>query len=159
MPTIAALDYVNAFCRAAEQVMSEVLADNPVRGMPAFQMGPTIALQAVNVGIGVTGEMGGHVNFGMSEATALSVAGIMMGEEVRVLDAMAISALSELANMIAGAARTYLIQCGLNNDITPPSVLLGSDISGTWAQVRAMAVPLECKCGIVHVTVGIRAKE
>lgn len=159
MTTSAGLDYVRAFGQAAEQVLQEVLSETPTRGTPAFQMGPTIPLQAVNVQVGITGDLTGHVNFGMDDATARGIAGIMMMEEVAALDEMAISALSELANMISGNARTYLNQLCSFSDITPPSVLMGESISGTWAHVRAMSVPLTLGAGTITLTVGIRSKE
>lgn len=158
MSSIAALDFVNAFCQAAEQVIREVLGETPERGQPLFQMGPSIALQAVNVSVGMTGDLGGHVNFGMDDQTACRVAAQMMCEDVHELDEMSVSALSELANMIAGNARTFLGQQGVNADITPPSVLRGAAISSSWANIRAMSQPLRCGAGVVHVTVGIRPK-
>lgn len=159
MSTSTGLDFVRAFGQAAEQVLQEVLSETPTRGAPSFQMGPTIPLQEVNVQVGITGELTGHVNFGMNLYTAKAIAGIMMMEEVPELDEMAISALSELANMIAGNARTYLNQLAGFSDITPPSVLMGASISGTWAHVRAMSIPLALGAGTIHLTVGIRAKE
>jgi CheY-specific phosphatase CheX len=133
MSTSTGLDFVRAFGQAAEQVLQEVLSETPTRGAPTFQMGPTIPLQEVNVQVGITGELTGHVNFGMNMYTAKAIAGIMMMEEVEELDDMAISALS--------------------------SVLMGASISGTWAHVRAMSVPLALGAGTLHLTVGIRAKE
>ena len=159
MSTSAGLDYVRAFCQAAEQVLQEVLCETPVRGTPVFQIGPSIALQPINVGVGITGDLTGHVNFGMDPATAHGVAGTMMMEEVTELDEMAISALSELANMISGNARYFLNQNGTSSDITPPSVLMGAAINGTWHGVRAMSVPLTLGAGVITLTVGIRAKE
>lgn len=159
MSTSTGLDFVRAFGQAAEQVLQEVLGETPSRGVPSFQMGATIPLQEVNVQIGITGDLTGHVNFGMNLYTARAIAGIMMMEEVTELDDMAISALSELANMIAGNARTYLNQLAGSSDITPPSVLMGASISGTWAHVRAMSIPLALGVGTIHLTVGIRAKE
>lgn len=159
MTTSTGLDYVRAFGQAADQVMQEVLGETPGRGAPTFQMGPSIPLQAVNVQIGVTGALIGHVNFGMDLQTALGIAGAMMMETISELDEMAISALSELANMISGNARTYLQQLVGFADITPPTVLMGETIMTTSMNIRAMTVPLSLGAGTVHLMVGIRAKE
>ncbi len=159
MSTSTGLDIIRAFGQASEQVLQEVLGESPTRGAPTFQIGPTIPLQEVNVQVGVTGNLTGHVNFGMDMTTALALAGTMMMEEIHELDEMALSALSELANMIAGNARTFLNQLAGFSDITPPSVLMGASISGTWSHIRAMSIPLVLGAGTIHLTVGIRVKE
>ena len=150
------IDYVNAFCQAAEDVIRELLAETPVRGKPVMQIGPSVQLQAINVGIGVTGDLGGHVNLGCDEVTAKAIASAMVGETCPELDELAISALCELANMIAGTARSHLNRNGLTSDITPPSLLTGTAITGTWHHVRAIGVPLATAQGEVVLTVGIR---
>lgn len=159
MTTSTGLDYIRAFGQAADQVMQEVLGETPSRGTPTFQMGPTMPLQAVNVQVGITGALTGHVNFGMDERTALAIAGAMMMEEVTKLDEMGMSALSELANMISGNARTYLQQLVGFADITPPTLLIGESIMSTSVNIRAMSVPLSLGSGTIHLTVGVRAKE
>ena len=51
---------------------------------------------------------------------------MMMGMPVENLDDMAISAISELGNMIMGTAATMLSENGVIIDITPPVVELGT---------------------------------
>ncbi len=152
----ASLDYVRAFVQAAERVLGEVIGEVPTKGTPIFQKEPSIGLQEVNVTVGITGDLQGQVNFGMDMATALGIASIMMMETVSALDEMSISALQELSNMISGNARFFLNDLGVKSDITPPTMLVGKDMSATWHRIRAMAVPLDLSCGRILVTVGIR---
>lgn len=153
------LDYVRGFVSAAERVMQEVIGEAPSKGSPSFQSGAAITLQEVNVNVGITGDVQGQVNFGMTQATALGIASAMMMETVAVLDEMSISALQELANMISGNARFFLNDLGLRTDITPPTMLMGRDITATWHKIRAMSVPLTLSAGVMTVTVGIRQGE
>lgn len=155
----ASLDYVRAFVQAAERVLGEVIGEVPTKGTPIFQKEPSIGLQEVNVTVGITGDLQGQVNFGMDMATALGIASTMMMETVTALDEMSISALQELANMISGNARFFLNDLGVKSDITPPTMLVGKDMSATWHRIRAMAVPLELASGRLLVTVGIRQGE
>lgn len=152
----ASLDYVRAFVQAAERVLGEVIGEVPTKGTPIFQKEPSIGLQEVNITVGITGDLQGQVNFGMDMATALGVASIMMMEPVTELDEMSISALQELANMISGNARFFLNDLGMKSDITPPTMLVGKEMSATWHRIRAMAVPLDLSAGKILVTVGIR---
>ncbi|HEY9856707.1 MAG TPA: chemotaxis protein CheX [Stenomitos sp.] len=155
----ASLDYVRAFVQAAERVLGEVLGEVPTKGTPIFQKEPSIGLQEVNVTVGITGDLQGQVNFGMDMTTALAIASTMMMETVAALDEMSISALQELSNMISGNARFFLNDLGVKSDITPPTMLVGKDMSATWHRIRAMAVPLEISSGKILVTVGIRQGE
>lgn len=153
------LEYVRGFVQAAERVLSEVIGETPTKGTPVFQTSAAVTLQEVNITVGITGDVQGQVNFGMSTTTALGVASLMMMEPVELLDEMSVSALQELANMISGNARFYLNDLGLKSDITPPSMLMGKDITATWHKIRAMSVPLTLAAGVMTVTVGIRQGE
>lgn len=155
----ASLDYVRAFVQSAERVLGEVIGEVPTKGTPIFQKEPSIGLQEVNVTVGITGDLQGQVNFGMDMTTALAIASTMMMETVTALDEMSISALQELSNMISGNARFFLNDLGVKSDITPPTMLVGKDMSATWHRIRAMAVPLDLSTGRILVTVGIRQGE
>lgn len=155
---LASFDYVRSFCQAAESLLNQLVAETPTRGKATFQHGAGITLQEVNVIIGLTGDLKGRINFGMDRATARAIAGAMMFEEVAELDEMAISALSELGNMISGQATILLSQAGARSDITPPSLVMGASVFAAWYGIRAMSVPLHLKVGTVHLTVGIQAR-
>jgi CheY-specific phosphatase CheX len=44
----------------------------------------------------------------------------------------------------------------VKSDITPPTLLVGNDVSATWHKIRAMTVPLTLPTGVITVTVGLR---
>src|SRR4051794_23889612 len=109
---LASFDYVRSFCQAAENILNQLVMEVPSRGQAIFQHGAGITLQEVNVIIGLTGDLKGRINFGMDRVTARHIAGAMMFEEVSDLNEMAISALSELGNMISGQATVLISQSG-----------------------------------------------
>lgn len=77
--------------------------------------------------IGVTGEMRGQVVLSIDEKKACEIASrMMMGMPVPELDDMAISAISELGNMIMGNAATVFSVRNIGIDITPPTVGRGT---------------------------------
>mgnify|MGYP003209782019 CR=1 FL=1 len=66
---------------------------------------------------------------------------MMMGMPVPELDEMAMSAISELGNMIMGNAATILSTKGIGIDITPPTLCRGAmKISQTYA--RNICIPM-----------------
>ncbi len=156
MAQATGFDYLRAFDEAAERVFQEILGETPAKGPPVVSAGPT-QLQAVNVNIGIAGALAGHFRLGMDDPTARALAGAMLGEDVTELDEMSLSALCEVANMIAGSARSSLTHEGALSEITPPSILLGQGLSESWYNLRTVSVPLTLGAGVLFLTVGIRA--
>lgn len=155
---LASFDYVRSFCQAAENILNQLVSEVPSRGRATFQHGAGITLQEINVIIGLTGDLKGRINFGMDRPTACRIAAAMMFEEVPELDEMALSALSELGNMISGQATILIGQSGAKSDITPPSIVMGKSVFAAWYGIRAMTIPLVLQTGTIHLTVGIQAK-
>ena len=154
----ASLDYVRVFLRASQRYLAEVLGEVPKRGQPVFQVDASLALQEINISIGVTGDLRGLVNFGMDKPTLLAIASTMMMENCTELDELSISAVMELSNIISGNARTGLSELGKFSDITPPTYFAGKAVVGSWHRMRAMSVPMILSKGTVFVTVGIRPR-
>ena len=92
--------------------------------------------------IGVTGEMRGQVMISFTTPKACQVAsGMMMGMPVPELDDMAMSAISELGNMIMGNAATVFSVRNIGIDITPPTVGRGTGKIDTM-YTKNIAIPL-----------------
>lgn len=92
--------------------------------------------------IGVTGEMRGQVVLSIDEKKACEIASrMMMGMPVPELDDMAISAISELGNMIMGNAATVFSVRNIGIDITPPTVGRGTGKIYTM-YTKNIAIPL-----------------
>ncbi len=71
--------------------------------------------------------MEGNIIYSFSEKEAISLVNEMMQGIMNIneLDDMAISAIGEFGNMIAGAIATHLEQYGYLITVTPPSVMRG----------------------------------
>ena len=70
------------------------------------------------------------------------------------LDKMVLSTVSELGNMITGNAVTLLSQNGYDVDITPPSVIKGTNIEVSTT-VPALVVPISTSAGDVEINVAL----
>lgn len=135
------VEYINPFLMAASSIIKDICQIDLKVGKP-YVKNTEFADDSVIIMIGVTGEMRGQVIIALSCAKALEIASkMMMGMPVAELDDMAISAISELGNMIMGNAATILSTKGIGVDITPPTVCRGNlKISQSFA--RNICIPL-----------------
>ena len=129
------VNYINPFLEAAIAIVKDACQVELKIGKPYAKM-VELTEGTVVILIGVTGEMRGQVVLSIDEKKACEIASrMMMGMPVPELDDMAISAISELGNMIMGNAATILSTKGIGIDITPPTLCRGAmKISQTYAK-------------------------
>ncbi|MBC7286479.1 MAG: chemotaxis protein CheX [Armatimonadetes bacterium] len=148
------VEYVEPFIQAAFYVLQEVAGAKCERGPLSMRKGTTFTTNEITVVVGVTGQIQGMGLYGMSVATALKVAGAMMGQELVALDEMALSAVSELGNMVSGQAATLLAEAGLQCDITPPTVIRGVGIEIS-VHVPVLTVPVSTDKGNISIDIAV----
>jgi len=116
---------------------------------------------SVLIVLGVTGELKGHVIFEIKEEKARMLAGkMMMGYEVTALDEMAISAISELGNMIMGNAATLFSRQKTIIDITTPTVARGNVAFSYMQRVVNICVPVMdiSEAVLLHINISVEEK-
>ena len=139
---MANVEYINPFISAAQSVMKDLCQIETQMGKPyitktIFEGDKFVIL------VGITGQLTGQVIFSMSDATACDIAShMMMGMPVPELNDMATSAISELSNMVLGNAATIFSTKDVLIDITPPSVLMGTNMEITVSDSKTICVPL-----------------
>ena len=147
------VEFIEPFVGSVFKVIETVTGDTPSRGQLALRQA-TFTTQQVSIMAGVNGEVEGTVLYGMSTQTALKIAGAMMYMEVVEFDAMSLSALSELGNMVTGNAITSLSQNGYDVDITPPSVVRGVEVEVS-TKPPALVVPVNTQFGCIEINVSL----
>jgi len=136
------VEYVGPFAEAAVSVMKMVLGATPERGQLSAR--PQIfTTQQINIVCGITGLVEGLVIYGMSMVTADRIASRMIGAPVVTFDGLAASAIAELGNMISGNSLALLASKGFNCDITPPTIIRGTNVKITTLDIPALVIPLE----------------
>ncbi len=112
-----------------------------------------------SVVIGVAGGCEGVVAMSMKEETALHIASSMMGNiPVTEFDAMAQSAIGELANVIVGRAFSQLAGEEAMS-ITPPTFIKGSDVSLSVGEAKkAYVVTLNTDKGDIEFIISLFMK-
>ncbi|MFC5471736.1 chemotaxis protein CheX, partial [Cohnella suwonensis] len=119
--------HINPFLESANSILG-MFQLSPRTGSPSLRQTPFKGIEVLTV-VGVTGQLRGQVYLGFSRNDALRIVSNMMGgASVAELDPMALSALSEIGNMICGNATIQLSQNGVAIDITPPTVIIGSSV-------------------------------
>ena len=113
------LEFIAPFVEAAARVLTQECGESVSKGQ-LFRVRSPQTSNEVSALIAITGGLSGLVIYTMSEATACGFASRMMGETVEEFDAMAQSAVAELANMITGQASIGLEKNGYSTDMSPP---------------------------------------
>jgi chemotaxis protein CheX len=139
--------YINPFINVSINIVQQICNVGAKKGQIFVKNSPFIADNVVII-IGIAGDFKGQVFFTMDEKTACSIASSMMfGMEVPALDEMSKSAIAELGNMIMGNVSTEFYNEGIAIDITPPTVLVGSDMNISTKGVQTICIPIEIENG------------
>lgn len=147
------VEFIEPFVGSVFSVLETITGDAPTRGQLSLRQS-TFTSQQVSILAGVNGEVEGAVLYGMSTETAKQIAGAMMYMEVAEFDEMALSALAELGNMVTGNAITALSKNGYDVDITPPSVVRGTEVVIS-TKPPALVVPVNTKFGCIEINVSL----
>lgn len=149
-------EIVNAFISASLQVMNNFAPSAFQVGKPFRRTSVTYPTNDVVIILGITGDIKGQAALSFTSDLAKSMASsMMMGMEVKELDEMSKSALSELGNMVMGNSATLLFNQGVKIDITPPSLLTGTSIEISPGEMETICVPLESSPGNIEFDIGL----
>jgi len=151
------VEYINPFVSAAFSVIEIVLGAKPERGQLAMRPA-TFTSQQCTIVTGITGRIQGQVLYGMSLVSADRIASIMLGQPIRTFDQLAASAIAELGNMITGNAMSILAEKGYICDITPPSIIRGSNVKISTLSIPALVVPVLFEQGEIEITVSLEER-
>ena len=112
---------------------------------------PTYDISAV---IGFTGKANGAVVFSVSKSVAFMATETMLENEVQEINSDVIDAVGELANMIAGGAKTALSNYEMSLGL--PSVVVGRDHSIQFpSNVQPICVLFDTPSGPIAIDVGL----
>lgn len=155
-PDRARVELIGPFVDAAARVISQECGEQVGRGQLHRVRSPQTS-NDISALIAITGGVAGLVIYSLSEPTALGFASRMIGEPVTELDALAQSAIAELANMITGQAGIALEKNGFPSDMSPPVLLIGKGSSIATLNLTRLVVPLVVSFG--EFTIDIAVKE
>lgn len=147
------VDLINPFVTAACDVFRTMLNCELARGPLALQCEHTPVYELSGL-IGLSGNCRGMVVLSLGRQTAINAAEVMLGHRPEELDGDVIDAIGELANMIAGAAKTRLDKHKLT--ISLPTVICGkTQMIAFPSRVQPILIPFDSPLGPICVQVGL----
>ncbi len=148
---------IGAFITAAARVLAMETGSEVSLGQSVQYQAPLRSPDEVAVLVGISGlRLKGVVLYAMSEVTALNLASAMIGEVLTEFNALAESAVSELANVFAGNASVELERKGYPCRLSPPSVISGEGLLITLAEVGLIRSKLSTQHGELSIILALR---
>ena len=105
--------------------------------------------------VGLTGQIRGRMIYRLDSRSALALGGRFTGVQETVLSDLAISAISELTNMVSGRTLCMPEFTNLSVDITPPTLFTGRSITLQSLKIDVILLPFTFQGGRLEVFIAI----
>jgi chemotaxis protein CheX len=145
--------YINPFIDAVRRLFKTMM-DLPLSiGQPGLNREAKPQHDVCGI-IDVTGEVNGRVVVSMPETVAAQLASALLGDPIQELDEDVMDAVGEIANMIAGNAKTDFP--GGAGAISVPRVVLGRERVPYPAATPVIQIPCKTETGPLHIDVALK---
>jgi chemotaxis protein CheX len=150
------VEHINPFLRATVETFRSMVKTEAVPGKVTLVNRELERFDVSGI-IGLSGGARGTVSLCFPRITALKVLSAFASMRILALDDVAVDAVGELANIVAGAAKRDLTQ--YNIQISLPSVVLGEnhELSGP-KDIIPMAVPFATAHGTFKLIVRFKSE-
>ena len=149
--------YINPFIKSIRNVFKTMLSVDVTVGKPHVKEGDAARPDVSGV-IGFSGDASGSVVLSFSSEVALKIASTFAGIEMQIDHDDFADAIGELANMVAGGAKSEFE--GLSVSISLPSVIIGAGhrVSRSVCYPR-LVIPCETSLGSFVVEVSTKVEQ
>ena len=148
-------EHINPFLNSLKNTFSTMLACEARRGDLHLKNGESPSHPISGV-IGLSGKAVGTVVINLSESVALKAASVMLMSEMTEVNEDVLDAVGEIANMIAGAAKSELEQYELS--VSLPNVVVGNPHAIHFpSNATPICVPYDTDWGPMNLEVGLEA--
>jgi len=148
-------EYANIFIRSAIEVFRQESNIKMTRKDLVRKDSP-IPSQPVSIIIGVTGFIRGQIVYAMDQNFAYEVAHAMLPNRLPVeIKRLANSAVCEIANIITGQASIALAGESEMIHITPPAILMASDLTLDFLSIPTIALSLISEFGVLEINIAL----
>lgn len=145
--------YINPFINAVRRLFKTMM-DLPLSiGQPGLNREAKPQYDVCGI-IDVNGEVNGRVVVSMPEAVAAQLASALLGDAIQALDEDVMDAVGEIANMIAGNAKTDFPESA--GTISVPRVVIGRESVPYPAATPVIQIPCQTETGPLHIDVALR---
>ncbi len=148
------VNYINPFIKAVRNLF-ETMIEIPFKlGKPSLKKDKQAPHEISSI-IGLSGDVTGCVVISLSNEVAMELVGALVGEPVTEIDDNCTDAIGEIANMIAGNAKTDFPEG--NNSISVPSVVVGRHKVSYPSGIPIITIPCKTEKGQMVIEVALKA--
>jgi chemotaxis protein CheX len=148
--------YVNPFVSATMNMFKTMLNTDLKPGTPMIKKEPLPSYDISGV-IGLSGEAQGSISLSFPKNVALKIVSSLLGAEIKIVGPELTDGIGELANIIAGNAKQFLVEYNLS--ISLPNVIIGKNhIIATPSGAPTIIVPFSCSFGDFAMEVSLKTK-
>jgi chemotaxis protein CheX len=148
--------YIQPFVVAVKKVFDTMINVPFSLGKPCLKNGNEVPHEISGI-IGLSGNVTGCVVISLSNAVAFQLVSALLGEEVNEMNEDCTDAVGEIANMIAGNAKTDFP--GNGNNISVPSVVFGKHKVTYPSGIPIISIPCRTEKGDLIIEVALKIKE
>ena len=149
------VEYANIFVHSAMEVIEKEVGVHLSRMDLTKKDAPTPS-RPISIIVGITGFIRGQVVYAMDNDFAFGVTRAMLPDNLPINNkALVNSAISELANMITGKATIALAGGTEKLDLTPPVVLMASDLTMDFMVIPTLCLRLLSEIGILEINLAL----
>jgi chemotaxis protein CheX len=147
--------YIQPFVVAVQNVFNTMI-DVPLSLQKPYLKKDKEVPHEISGIIGLSGNVIGCVVVSMSHEIAFRLVSALLGEEVTELDEDCTDAIGEIANMIAGNAKTDFP--GEGNAISVPSVVVGKHKVSYPSGLPIVVIPCKTDAGELMIEIALKEK-
>ena len=148
--------YINPFLVAIQNLFRTMIDIPFTLGKPTLKK-TQVPPHEISGIIGLSGDVSGCVVISLSREIAFQMASALLDEPVTELDADCTDAIGEIANMIAGNAKTDF-PAG-NTSISVPSVVVGQHQVSYPSGIPIISIPCQANNGELVIDVALKARQ
>ena len=145
--------YINPFVNAVKNLFNTMINVPFKLGKPSLKKG-NLPEHEISGIIGLSGTVSGCVVINLSKDIALQLVSALIGDEVTELDDDCTDAIGEIANMIAGNAKTDFPSAGTS--ISVPSVVVGKHKVSYPSGLPIICIPCITEKGQMVIEVALK---
>ncbi len=150
-------NYIKPFVVATKNLF-ETMINVPFKlGRPSLKTGSQVPPHEISSIIGLSGNVSGSVVISLSPEVAFQLVSALIGEEVSELNDDCIDAIGEIANMIAGNAKTDFPSG--NNAISTPSVVVGKHKVSYPSGLPIITIPCITDKGDMFIEIALKTND
>jgi len=150
------IQYINPFVTAVQKLFNTMINLPFSLGKPSLKKDP-LPMHDISAIIGLSGNVTGCVVINLSEAIALQLVSALLGDEVTELDDDCTDAIGEIANIIAGNAKTDFP--GGGTSISVPSVVIGKHKVTYPSGLPIISIPCSTDKGTLAIEIAIKTPD